>query len=115
MHKIKVEITTDKGILEAGRVLDVSKHLKPKEIKELEKAGYIEEYSEDVSNDDSSEVIAELEAKVEELTTQINGLASTNEELNTQLVSKDETIKELEAKVEELSKKTTTAKAGAKK
>jgi len=115
MYKIKAEITTDKGVLEVGKVLDVSKHLKPKEIKELESAGYIEKYSEDVKSDDSNEALAKLEAKVEELTTQINGLASTNEELNTQLASKDETIKELEAKVEELSKKTTTPKTGAKK
>ena len=46
MYKIKAEITTDKGVLEAGKVLDISKHLKPKEIKELEGAGYIEKYNE---------------------------------------------------------------------
>ena len=42
MYKIKAEITTDNGVLEAGKVLDVKKYLKPKEIKELESAGYIE-------------------------------------------------------------------------
>jgi predicted RecB family endonuclease len=115
VYKVKVEITTDNGVLKAGKVLDVSKHLKPKEIKELECAGYIEKYNEDTKADEGNETIKELEAKVDELTIQINGLASTNEELNTLITSKDETIKELEAKVQELSKKTTTPKAGAKK
>lgn len=114
MHKIKVEITTDKGVLKAGALTDISKHLKAKEIKELENAGYIQEYNEDVASDEN-EAISELEAKVEELTTQIKALASTNEELNSQIVLKDEAIKGLEAKVEELSKKTTAPKAGAKK
>ncbi len=111
MHKIKAEITTNKGVLKAGIVVDVTKHFKAKELKELEDAGYIERYNEEVEDKANNE----LEAKVEELTTQIKALASTNEELNAQIVSKDKTIEELEAKVDELSKKATAPKTGAKK
>jgi predicted RNase H-like nuclease (RuvC/YqgF family) len=140
MHKIKVEITTDNGVLEAGKVLDVKKHLKPKEIKELESAGYIEVYNEDVNSEDNGvEKIKELETTIEGLNTQIGTLTTTNEELNNHIVeankkvveleatietgkneaqievdANSKTIKELEAKVEELSKATPSTKATTK-
>ena len=114
MHKIKVEITTDNGVLEAGKVLDIKRYLSPKEAKELMDAGYIEVYNEDVNSDDSDNRIKKLETEKKVLNTQIETLTTTNKELNDHVVKSNKTIVELETKIKELSKTTPSTKTATK-